>query len=540
MSRRAERRKSPKKSSGSKKGSKRWLSRTLVILLLGVILSGFGGYFWLKSYLHSDEFRVFLGEKVGEAIGAEANFELFQWQGTQAQTEGFGAKNGKLIRSMRADGLEAKVNLSGVKRGVWEISDLSVKRLDVLIHTESEQHQADQSDEKNDLDKSSSSEGGGFLAGLLPTRAELASAEIDRLNLELYSKTGHLKASNILTRVDAASSQGSYDVHLADGFVETTWFDSPLDLVSARGKYQNGRIFITESKAKVYERGILNLRGEIDGAQFGLNGNLRDVRVEELVPEDWQKKITGNLATEFKVQSGKSISRVGSEATVLRGNLELKNGVLTSLPILDTIAAYANTRRFRRLDFSEAKLRYRKEGGILKLNDIVLASEGLVRLEGRLTLNNDGVIDGHFKVGITPGTLSHIPGAETKVFIRGDRGLLWTPLRITGTLGSPKEDLSDRMIAAAGERMFELIPETGKMALKFAHSSAVELPEKAVETGAGLLKTGADAVQKGVEEGVVEGVEEGVRGVFDLIPSNPIIPSTPKRDDKEKGSEKEQ
>ena len=175
----------------------------------------------------------------------------------------------------------------------------------------------------------------------------------------------------------------------------------------------------------------------------------------------------------------------------------------------------------------------------LKLNDIVLASEGLVRLEGRLTLNNDGVIDGHFKVGITPGTLSHIPGAETKVFIRGDRGLLWTPLRITGTLGSPKEDLSDRMIAAAGERMFELIPETGKMALKFAHSSAVELPEKAVETGAGLLKTGADAVQKGVEEGVVEGVEEGVRGVFDLIPSNPIIPSTPKRDDKEKGSEKE-
>ena len=520
MSRRAQRRKSSRKTSARGKGGFGWVTRILAILVLAVILAGFGGYFWLKSYLHSDDFRVFLGEKVGDAMGANAQFELFEWQGMEAKTKGFSSENGKLIRSMRADDVQARVNLSGVRRGAWEVSDLRVKRLDLVIDTREDANSVTTADEDNDLSPASSSSGeGGFLAGLLPDRAELISAEIERLNLNLKTTAGRLRASNIIARIDAARADGAYDVNLSDGLIETTWFGSPLDLMSARGKYQGGRLFLTESKSKVYERGILDLNGEVDGGKFGFYGNLRDVRGEELVSADWQKRITGDLATEFTVQSGRALADGKYADTIMRGELELKRGVLTSLPILDTIAAYANSRRFRRLNFSEAKLKYKKEGDRLELTEIILAAEGLVRVEGRLTLD-DGRVDGRFKVGIMPGTLAHIPGAETKVFIRGEKGLLWSPLHITGTVDAPKEDLSDRMIAAAGERMFELVPETGKMALKFARDSAVQLPGKAVVTGTDVIRGGAGAVQKGLEEGVVEGVEEGVRGIFDLIPGS--------------------
>ena len=34
---------------------------------------------------------------------------------------------------------------------------------------------------------------------------------------------------------------------------------------------------------------------------------------------------------------------------------------------------------------------------------------------------------GRFRLGLAPGTLSTIPGAETDVFLPGERGLLWTP-----------------------------------------------------------------------------------------------------------------
>jgi len=477
MSRRARRMKSDKQSSRGRKRGGSWLYRALAILVLMAILTGFGGYFWLKSYLHSDNFRIFLGQTVGESIGAEAHFELFEWQGMQAKTKGFSAENGELIQSMRADDVQAKVDLSGIKRGVWEISDLRVKQLDIVMNV---RENLDISRDEGSISSNSSS-ADGFLVGLLPKRAELSSADIDWLNLYLQTEAGNFEALNVIVRIDGSGSEGAYDVNLTDGLIKTSWFGSPLNLISARGKYQNGRIFITDSKSEVYESGVLHLNGEVGRGEFGLYGNLRDVQVGELVPEDWKQR-------------------------------------LTSLPILDTIAAYANTSRFRRLDFSEAKLKYHKQGNRIELSEIMLASEGLVRIEGRLILEEGGKLDGHFRVGITPGTLTHIPGAETKVFIRGEKGLLWAPLRITGQLDNPKEDLTDRMIAAAGERMFELVPETGKMALKFAHDSAVQLPGKAVETGNEALEAGAGALKKGLEGDVVGGVEEGVRGIFNLIP----------------------
>ena len=66
-----------------------------------------------------------------------------------------------------------------------------------------------------------------------------------------------------------------------------------------------------------YKRGLLTLHGEVEGGDFGFFGILSDVRSEELVPEDWQKRITGDLTTKFEVRSAES-------GTITRGELELK------------------------------------------------------------------------------------------------------------------------------------------------------------------------------------------------------------------------
>ena len=64
------------------------------------------------------------------------------------------------------------------------------------------------------------------------------------------------------------------------------------------------------------------------------------------------------------------------------------------------------------------------------------------------------------------------------------------------------------------ERMFELVPETGKMALKFAHDTATELPVKVIETGEDVIEEGVDAVHKGADI-----IQEGLGGVLELLPS---------------------
>ncbi len=117
-----------------------------------------------------------------------------------------------------------------------------------------------------------------------------------------------------------------------------------------------------------------------------------------------------------------------------------------------------------------------------------------------------GELDGTFRLGLAPGTLATIPGAETDVFLAGERGLVWAPLRITGTLDDPKEDLTDRLIAAAGQRMFEVIPETGEKVIKFTRSLLGDSPSKTVDKGVKIIEEGSKTVRE------VSGILDGILG----------------------------
>ena len=49
--------------------------RVSLILALGAIFMGFGFYVWLRSYLHSDDFRLFISNVTSDVIRSDAQFE---------------------------------------------------------------------------------------------------------------------------------------------------------------------------------------------------------------------------------------------------------------------------------------------------------------------------------------------------------------------------------------------------------------------------------------------------------------------------------
>jgi hypothetical protein len=161
------------------------------------------------------------------------------------------------------------------------------------------------------------------------------------------------------------------------------------------------------------------------------------------------------------------------------------------------------------LTLDDARTKWHWKKGEILLTDLVLSSDGLVRLEGSLSIRGQQ-LEGVFRLGLAPGTLATIPGAETDVFSPGERGLLWTPLRITGDLSDPKEDLTDRLIAAAGLRMFDLIPESGVIVIKFTQSIIGESSSKTLEKGTKLIEEGSKAVRdvSGILDGILGGKPE--------------------------------
>ena len=70
------------------------------------------------------------------------------------------------------------------------------------------------------------------------------------------------------------------------------------------------------------------------------------------------------------------------ETPLIAGDLRVSDGHLTALPVLDRIASYTATERFRRLSLRRAELKFRQEGKRLELTDIVVVSDGLLRIEG--------------------------------------------------------------------------------------------------------------------------------------------------------------
>ena len=165
------------------------------------------------------------------------------------------------------------------------------------------------------------------------------------------------------------------------------------------------------------------------------------------------------------------------------GSLSVARGELTALPVLDQIALFTGTQQFRRLSLSRVSADFRQDGAKLRVTKFVAESVGLIRIEGDFIVENSA-IDGTFQVGVTPSSLAFIPGSREKVFTESRGGYLWAPMRLTGPLNKPAEDLTARLSRAAGDA----VVDTAKGAA-----------EEAVKTGKDVIKNALDLLLPGAK-----------------------------------------
>lgn len=470
-----------------------------LVVLVAVGLSV--GYLRLRAYLHSEQFRGFLAGKAARMLRAEASFEPFRWDGLQVSSSGFEAHGGGALAHLRADGLRTEIGLGGVRRGVWILRGAIVRRLDVTLGRSAAPEATPGVAEEAPL------------PAALPARNWLPSkVELEELRVEESQLKAKLAGHDWITRgqtwvVRPGSSPGSYDLEGRGGTIEhpLRWFPLP-EVRHARIRTAGGQLYLLDSEMRVYKSGLLDLSGEaaLDGGDFTFDGGAAGIRCDEVLPEDWQKRLTGRVGTRFTVRGR------GGETSV-SGRLAIRDGVLTALPVLDRLAAYADTARFRVLTLNDARTDYAWRNGKLSLTNLLISSEGLLRCEGRLDITGEQ-LDGSFQLGLAPGTLARIPGAETIVFVERRDGLMWAPVRISGTLDEPKEDLSERLIAAAGERMFEILPETGVKVLRFTREAIGEGTTKLLEDRDGVLGAGTDIIREA--GGVVRDLSGGLFGLL--------------------------
>jgi hypothetical protein len=482
-------------------GKNPWLGKVLIIFGALIFLAVAVGYLGLRAYLHSDGFRKFLSAQVSNVAKVDGNFAGFFWDGMAVKTERFDATSKGLITDIVAERIGTEVGFGGVGRGVWELKSTRISRVQASLNFVPSEKPAVVMPQVVVTPLVPQKKVTKKDPGWVPKEIELESLEIGELGLQMITKKGLATAKGMSVSVTPSKGKNAYSAEITGGKVSVPFPLIPeLRIQSIKASYRDGSAFVQSAELTAWKDGRVRASGE---SNFLLNahaydGNVEGVHCDEVLSETWAKRVTGDLTTSFKFNKTPSTQ-------VISGDLKITNGTLTALPVFDALAAYADTRRFRFLQLSEARTKWRIVNDEILLTELILGSEGLIRLEGTLSIKGEN-IDGRFQLGLIPGTLANIPGAETHVFQSGKLGLLWAPIRVTGTLSDPKEDLTQRLTDAAGARMFELLPETGEKVLKYTRNALGESPTKIIEKGNEIIDKAGD---------VIKGAGGIIKGIFD-------------------------
>ncbi|MFY7818737.1 MAG: hypothetical protein ACOVRB_10275 [Akkermansiaceae bacterium] len=518
MSRRSQRKARATKNHSKSPAWGRWILRLTLCAMIVAAVGSVAGYMWLRSYLSGADFRKMILTQAEKSLRAESNMSPLRWDGFQVNTDFFEANGASAMKQVTVEGIKTGIDAGGVIRGVWSVSPSRITKLSATWDTTASEA-AEPSERKTSDSTLPAPTSKAWYDAWIPKSIETDTWVINDSSFRLITKQGDIIWTGTRWDLEPTHTFEKCKLRANGGKIKTPFAWAPeIKLDKMRLTYQKDYLYLTDATCRLYQNGHLDLGGELSlvDRSYSLEGSMRDVMCHEVLPADWRQRLTGKVESSFTVRSG-------SDLPTIKGHMQIDQGMLTALPILDKLAAYSQSLRFRTLTLHDAECDYEWSGNYIVLTNVKIGSEGLARMEGKITFSRSGPelpyqLNGDFRVGLAPGTLAQIPGAEEDVFQPGERGLLWAPMHVSGTMADPKEDLSERLMAAAGARMFEIIPATGVKVLKYTQqvvedvSSGNGVVNQAVDVGGKVLETGTEAVDQAVQG--TKGVVDGVLGIF--------------------------
>jgi hypothetical protein len=406
----------------------------LIALLALIVLAFFIGHWFLVG----GRFRRHLDSAVGGALRARVVFHPLRFHDETFSSGGFVAvgKPHAFFAELRAGQVRAVVNWRGLLDHRWEIDQLKFENLEVQLT-------------KKPFPKSKVA-----IRPRKPHRARSQPWRLDLREAEVAHSSWHWgvapanRGSVVGTAFRLRPNEGGWLLNAHGGTVVQTGFP-PLKIDAARLRYGDNTIFLTDGALRSSDDRI-NLTGKIvfeHAADF--QAHFTHLTLAPLLPADWRGRLRGHLAGSAQVHAPLPHGDVRVQA-----DLRLIDGQLDSVPLLDRIAGFTRNKRFRQVPLTRGSVAIARSAGVTTLKNLVIESAGLLRVEGSCQIIRNQ-LQGDLQLGLAPEILHAIPGAEAHVFTVKHDGYAWAPLRLTGPIAHPHEDLSVRLASAAAAELLK-------------------------------------------------------------------------------------
>jgi hypothetical protein len=360
------------------------------------------GSLWFRRILQGDEFRQQIERALVDEWGIDGRFEVFRWSGTSVACEGFEGKGhpGSPVARLRASDIRLTFDLPGILRQTWDLREGSVGSLDLV------------------WDPGGANQ--GTLRGMGLTFSSGAAG------WRLSGRDGRL-AQIPLPPITVT------EIHLT-----ATHEDVVIKEALFRGP--------AEAWAKA--RGVI--RTLDDRPQLDLAASFGHIPLSPFLSTEWQDRFTGSAAGNLVAEG--PLER--PDLWIVAGQTRIQDGMLRSLPMMESIARFTGNQVLRALPLHTAQAAFRIHGPSVEFRQILAESEGMVRLEGAASVEG-ATVEGEFQLGVSTEAMHWLPGARERVFLSPREGYYWAPMRIAGPVEAPEEDLSERLLAAAKAELWD-------------------------------------------------------------------------------------
>ncbi|WP_395743702.1 hypothetical protein [Prosthecobacter sp.] len=463
----------------------------LLIFLAPSLVTGY-----IRSYVQTDDFRQKAEALIAARTGGTARLAPLLWNDDTATVADLSVSNADW--SVDAGGLRAALDFGAIRQGKWSIQnagtdDLSLRHAAAAPASDPPAPNPARFDESSDGIPS-------FLRRFIPSETVISGFEVHRF---LFEHGGWQISDTQLHLGNWQTGDVSLSARLNGGRLKTP-INAPeqkqplqFDLAKATLRIGDSQCQVSDATLRWKQESEATLRGSLkyETGAWQIFTHVKALPLDEFLNAWWKQRLSGKVEGDFEMAG----SRTSPPAW--KADVSLKGGEINGLPILDKLVTYTNTHRFKRLVLDICSASLRPQGDTLRIENIIVQSNGLLRIEGALTIRGRD-LEGDFLLGVTPETLASIPGAGNRVFVENNPaappGLQWTRVHVVGTLDAPQEDLSSRLIGAAG--MSLLLDTPGAVVNQGAETllkpvlgdEAAKVPGKIINGASGILENGVN------------------------------------------------
>ncbi len=285
---------------------------------------------------HCDDARALRGDARVPLV----LFALVRARGTAPEyTDGYTAR-GKpeaFFSNLRAEQIRAVVNWRGLLDHRYEVDAVNVQNLDV--HFAAERTQPPPPTCPHRPPKST------------PWKLDLRRAEVAQSSWH-WSETTANSGRITGTGFTLSPNGGAWRIDAHGGSLAQPGWPS-LTIDSAQLRYTGPSVFVTKSSLRNGD-GRLAVTGELRFDRLAdFQAQFSKISVTPLLPEDWRMRLHGEVNGHAHIWA-----KLPSDAPRVTGDLQLTGGTLEALPLLDQIASFTRTERFRRVELTRGSLSF--------------------------------------------------------------------------------------------------------------------------------------------------------------------------------------